>query len=224
MFITKEIRSLVIASSLTALGVVALFSYIAHTRIEAYREMTTSSLEGLEKQFLLRAEETGRNQVVAESKNIIFDCNARTRFEELLSRLVSLTQNERNELDVLFPACGDYPVRLKSYLVGTLEGIARAYEIHSAYSNIFFSTHAQNTEVLELMKKIIALEKERASLMRTQVFIQGDINAALNQGKGVAGKTIEELAADGTSLGGAFITINAAIDEARTALAALLKK
>lgn len=224
MILRSELRTQIIVSLVSVLIALLVCAAIARNYMREYREVTESSLVAYREQFLLRAEEADRNQSIEESRSIIFDCGNRARFEELLSRLNSLTQSERNELDVLFPACGDYPVRLKFYLAESLDRIRSEYAVHKKYSNIFFNESEKDKRILGLMDTVTTLEFERALLMRTQVLIQADINAALNKEKDEAGKTIAELAQNGQSLGGTFITINASIDEARAELNQLVNE
>ncbi len=218
MVVSQQTRTVIVVGSLSALVVLILCSFFALQRLQQYQHIVTASQRSLEQSFLKRAEETDRNQFVEESKETVNECSKRARFEELLSKLATLSVSERSELDILFPECGDYQVRLKNYLILSLERMSSEYEIHKNYQEALLKPSLKTSQVLGSMRATVARERERAQLMRQQVAIQADIIALL-AGRKVAGTvSISDLANKGNVLGGKLITQNALIDEERTKL------
>lgn len=224
MVVSTHTRTILVAASAGALLTLILGSVYAVERLQKYQHMVTVSQGMLEQSFLKRAEETDRNQFVEESKEMVNECRKRARFEELLSKLANLSTSDRLELDVLFPECGDYQVRLKNYLVLSLERMTSEYEIHKNYQEALLKPSLQASKVLGIMRATVVLERERGLLMREQVSIQSDIISVLAGRKLPGGESINDLANKGNTLGGKLITQNAQIDEERSMLKSSLEQ
>lgn len=208
-----------IAGGVGALIALCSLSAYIEFRLDAYKESMTERLEATEKAYLTRAIETDRTEAISESRAVVFDCSERVRFEELLSKLDTLTVSERTELDRLFAGCGDYYHRLKLFLVGELETLKDTYALHLGhYEHIFAHDDTRASRLLS-MEELIEEERARASLMREQVILQSDFISARKQPSRTVSSELETRSAE---LGRRLAESNTAVDRARAAFEAAL--
>lgn len=209
-----------IAGGVGAVVALALLSAYIEYRLDEYKTEIHSRFTATEKTFLARAIETDRTEVIKESHGVVFDCGERARFEDLLSRLDSLSLSERTELDRLFSGCGDYYHRLKVFLVGELFILRETYALDMLHYENIFAAQENRTERLTLMSALVEEERARAGLMREQVILQKDFIAARTQPSAILAA---ELVTRSAELGRRLAESNTTIDRARAAFEAALE-
>lgn len=203
------------------LGIGMVFLYTEHTRV-AFTEKTNADLAALRTSFLTASHDAASNKVITESKDAVIDCQNRVRFENLLTRLRTLTESERVELDTTFPACAPYQASLKKFHLVRLEHIIEKYTDVLAYRAYFVKTSTVENDVAAAMSAYLEKERIRAGLMDEQVQLQRDIIDVLHGKKIASGTSVEVLAQEGSTLNGKFIALQSELEVAQKRLADLL--
>ncbi len=210
MTISRTTVIAVLAGTLVGFAIALLYS--AQT-LRAFAEKTDADLHNLRTSYLTASHEAASNKVVEESKGAVTDCPNRPRFEDLLSRLRTLTEKERVELDTTFPACAPYQLSLKKFHITRLEHLIEKYTDVLTYRGYFIKDSGSGKDVLDVMHTYLEKEQMRANLMTTQLLLQRDIVDVLHDKKIASGKSIDTLAQDGAALNGKFIALQSEIEQ-----------
>ena len=187
-------------------GILIAVLYSAHT-VQTFTDKTAQDLALLRSGFIAAAHEAASNKVTDESKAVAIDCKDRPRFDDLLTRLRTLTEAERVELDTTFPACAPYQLSLKRFHLARLSHIVEKYNEILTYRGYFMKSDTAAAAIVEAMNAYVAKETVRADLMRTQLELQRDIIDVLHGKKIASGKSLDALAQDGAALNGKFIAL-----------------
>lgn len=210
MTISRTTVVAILAGTLVGFGIA--LSYSAHT-LQAFTQKTDADLHDLRTRYLTASHEAASNKVVEESKGAVIDCQNRPRFDDLLSRLRTLSEKERQELDTTFPACAPYQLSLKKFHLARLEHIIEKYNDILTYRGYFIKDTTSGKDALDVMHAYLDKEQTRANLMATQLELQRDIVDVLHGKKIASGKSIDTLAQDGAALNGQFIALQSEIEQ-----------
>lgn len=219
MPLAPHARQILIAAGIGALITLVLASgYIAH-RLSQYKLYTESMLENIAGSYLKAAVSADRTEVTEQSQEAVSDCASRGTFDELLSRLQSLSASERKELDVLFPQCADYYYRLKLFHIDHLNTLLREYTLTLEHRDHIYAEDDHFAEVRRDMEAIIRGEEERKTAMQEQISVQRDIIEAMKQGSMDDPALTDRIGVVSAELG----TADAAVDSARAQLSKALE-
>jgi hypothetical protein len=203
------------------LGAAVTLLYTAHTRA-LFTDKTNTDLKALRASYVTASHDTASNKVIDESRGVVVDCQNRARFENLLSRLRTLSESERTELDATFPACAPYQVTLKKFHLARLEHIIEQYQAVLTYRQYFLKTDTSESNIVTVMSTYLEKERIRANLMSAQVQLQRDIIDVLHGKKIESGKSVDVLAQEGSTLNGKFIALQSEIEQIQKQLGDLL--
>jgi hypothetical protein len=202
-------------------GVAVVLLYSAHM-LSAFAAKTDTDLRTLRTSYVAASHEAASNKVIDESKNAVVDCQNRPRFEDLLTRLRTITEKERTELDTTFPACAPYQLSLKRFHLARLEHIIEKYNDILTYRTFFIKNGKSETDITAAMKAYLEKESARADLMAAQLQLQRDIIDVLHDKKIASGKSVDALAQNGAALNGKFIALQSEIEQVQKRLSDLL--
>jgi hypothetical protein len=186
-----------------------LYHFAQFNRTIATTEETLAQL------FLMRAEEADNIEQTEESAQYVHDCEARARFEQLLSALPLAKVAERTELDVLFASCAGYHASLKSHYVRELRDIHTRYAQNMYLAHTLMRPEERHSTRLEQFGRIVAAEDERALLMRRQVDLQREL-LALYGGKS-SPRSVAQVTEENTTVATRLLELNATLDTLRAA-------
>lgn len=203
------------------IGVLVSLSYTAHAR-SGFAEKTQADLAFLRASYAAASHDAASNKVIPESAGAVRDCANRPRFEDLLSKLRTLSQSERVELDATFPLCAPYQVLLKKFHLARLERLIVKYKDILSYRAYFIKNSESDDRVVDVMNAYLEKESLRAELMATQVQLQSDIIDVLHGKKIASGKSVDTLAQEGSNLNGKFIALQSEIVVIQKQLSELL--
>lgn len=202
-------------------GVIVGLLYSTHAET-SFATKTDTDLRALRTSYITASHEAASNKVIDESKNAVRDCQNRPRFEDLLTRLRTLTEKERIELDTTFPACAPYQLSLKRFHLARLEHIIEKYNDILLYRAYFIKNDKSEADITAAMKAYLEKESARADLMATQLQLQRDIIDVLHDKKIESNKSVGTLAQDGAALNGKFIALQSEIEQVQKRLSDLL--
>lgn len=179
MNISHSLGRSVLIAGVASLATVVVLSMYAHSRMSAHRAYLDSSFATIEDNFVREAESADRTEVTEKISKTIIDCEARSEFDTLLSRLSSLGAIERARLDYLYSDCADFFYRVKQEHAAELEDLYRIYATHRAHSDALYAPHVLREKRGELMATIITIEQQRTDAMLEQVTLQREVMTAL---------------------------------------------
>lgn len=174
-------------------GVFFVGSYIVHTRLASLETALTTRIAYEEAQLVALEDITNRNGVDESISGIISDCPRRSTYDDMLSRLGSLSKVDLITMQQLFESCSPYFPGVKALMVAKLEW---EYNSFVADNTLLGGINrASVTPNLTTWKTIIETEKDRSMLLAEQTDIQGKIILELISGSRPDTVSVVELVA-----------------------------
>ncbi len=220
MHIKTNDRKLLIYASLLA-GLLFLgASYYIHTKQVEYVSMMKLNIAKQEKTLATLSEITDRNGADAAVAEIIKDCDLEDRqeFDELLSRLGELNNNQLRRLDLLFDACGYFYAQRKALMTARLEREFEVYNDYVSLLNIVDSKEKKISYPVEKWGELVDLEKQRSSLSSDLVLIQKNIISALLNNVSVKSEEMKEQLTHAQEINDSLSLVGTKIDTLREEL------
>ena len=184
------------------------FEYVSEIKLlAAQQEKTLAALSQT-------IDQDGADAVVSA---LIHDCatDNRARFDQLLSKLDTISGTELKEVDGLFDACGDYFVQRRAVMVARLH---REFEVYRDYVQLLKITDKRvdlKMYPVEKWSTLVAYEKQRSELSIDLVRIQEDIIVKLIEGSSPSASEIQTKVSEASDVRDTLAYIGIQIDSVR---------
>lgn len=185
-------RILVSIHLLIVAAVVVVGAWSVYSAESDFRDAVTKNIERQVALLEFLAVETDRNGADEVVASIITDCPRRGQFEELLGRLATLNRQELITAQQLFESCGGYYAERKAIMVSRLEREYEVLEDNVALLSLLDEDH-ELVDSSAAWGELVAMERERSSLLAEQVLLQRDIINLLITGKNVLSSEMQVL-------------------------------
>jgi hypothetical protein len=203
-------------SALTIISTLLFSSYITRSVSAVVQKAVVEQRERL----LNVAVRTDRIELDSESELIISDCERRQEFEDLLSRLNTLSRSDILTTQQLYSSCGLYYVERKDLLVSQLN---REYEVYKELLRIAEPVLGRMVTPEEESDwgTVVSQEAQRASLLREQASVQAEIIRLLISGNLASNRPISDQVDRANAINQSLITTDSTVDSARSRLVAI---
>ena len=164
----------VMLSILTATVISIGAFVILHSKEATMTELLVTKINDIRTEMEKDAQTTGLAQVDAVAETVVHDCSVRDRYESLLGKLDTLTQDELKEVQQLHAQCSHYYPTQKAFMVNRLETHLSQYK---SLISILESVKGLDPEDYQVAawQSLVAKESTRSMLLRQQYEIQGRI-------------------------------------------------
>lgn len=177
---------------------VALFVLGAYWYLDVKKEAYLSIITDVvteEERKLSELSTTLSNSGWYDERPIVSDCSQvkRARFDNLLSRLSSLSRSELTELDGIFDGCAFYFSTVQSVKVSNLKREVGFYNDQLRTMSVFSPEAEEKLLTITTWDEFVRLAEEQSDLVTELVTIQGeiiDLLIAFNSSESTAVKTL----------------------------------
>ena len=211
----------IITAGLVFVGVVTLgASYYVSNKTAETNLLLQLKVSEQEKTLVSLAELVNVNGADSVVSAIVKDCSveSRDRFENLLNSLGSLRGADLQEVDQLFEACGGFFAARKSAMVARFERELGVYEDYIELYDTLDNRADKTLYPIADWRQLVAIEAERAVLLRSQVEVQGAIITALQAGETTTSENITSKLTEAENIVQNFTVLDARAQEIRKTL------
>lgn len=207
--------------TMTAFAVLGLLFYGASWYVQEQQFEYVSGIKLLaaqqEKTLTALSQTIDQDGADAVVSALIHDCatDNRARFDQLLSKLDTVSGAELKEVDGLFDACGDYFVQRRAVMVARLD---REYEVYRDYVALLKITDKRvdlKMYPVEKWATLVEYEKQRSELSIDLVRIQEDIIVKLIEGLSPSAPEIQTKVSEASDVRDTLAYIGIQIDSIR---------
>lgn len=216
MKLTREERQTTLLCALAVTVGIVLSSMYFYTREKDILQDLRTTAATLRTSLIATSDRLDRNEPSSALSSLLTQCTDPARFDDLLSRLNSLTPSELLDLEHMFDICGDYPSLVKRLTLKEFDESLTQYESISRMINVLKPAINQDDAFLVNMKRISTLEQQRSEQLRVQTQVQKQIISLLKQKDAQNIERIKELVRTAGQTATTLQELNAKIDSVRS--------
>lgn len=209
----NKMRIVIVIAGIVIAGF-AVQKYV-HEQQAAYLTKNIELIATQEERLAATVRDISNNNLERTLNPVVTDCTAsnRSRFDELLGGLASLSRAELVELDVIFGGCAYYYSTLQTVAVFQF---AREIEIYKEFLELASSVDAHAAEKLNtipLWESLLEKEQERSMFHTELVDVQREIIAELLTGNTINSPSVQTLVQKGQEIRGNLTFSNTQIKQ-----------